>query len=100
MALVMDKFEEVETAHQQYKELAEQRESHLKRSASSSNEEERRRSEEILRQLEHTQLSLREVTAQSKSLTHALTEVGISWFLWMISSPSTLHPLLCQQLRT
>ncbi len=77
IALAFAKFEEIEDIHSQREQETAVRESDLRRSAEETAEESQKRFADMYHQLERTQSSLRELTAQHKSTTIALTEVII-----------------------
>ncbi|VDD76036.1 unnamed protein product [Mesocestoides corti] len=74
IAIAFAKFEETEEMHRQMEHEAETRESDLRKSAAELKAESDERLAKMLRQLEHTQMTLQESTAHQKSLALALAE--------------------------
>lgn len=73
----MAKFEEAEAEYQQREQEAVQRELDLRKSMQETAEISTNRSTEMLRQLERTQSSLKELSKQHDGLTQALAEVTV-----------------------
>lgn len=90
MALVADMFEEVEVMSQRNKQVIVLRESNLQRNVFESAEEAKKHLVEMFQQLKHNQLCLHEMAVKCKSLTQALTEVGVARFLRIISVRNVL----------